>query len=125
MRDRKIQKFTDLITWQKAHSLPLRVYSSIDQFPKYERYGLSSQLSRAVTSVTSNIAEGFGRHSFAEKIRFYRIAKGSLYETANQIIIARDVQYISSDDSKKILDSINEVSKLLQGLINKTEELKR
>jgi len=67
----KILVFTDLLVWQKAHELVLEIYKLTNTFPKSEIFGLTSQLRRASVSITSNIAEGFGRHSFAEKIQFY------------------------------------------------------
>ncbi len=119
MDNKKINDFTDLIVWQKAHELVMMIYKLTDAFPKKEVYSLTSQLRRAVVSITSNIAEGFGRRGSKEKSQFYYVAKGSLTELKNQLIISRDVGYLS--DGKFILaeSKLTGVSRLLQGLINK------
>ena len=75
---KQIKEFTDLIVWQKGHKLVLTVYLVTKKFPREELFGLSSQMRRAGVSITSNIAEGFGRKGFKEKIQFYYLAKGSL-----------------------------------------------
>ncbi len=117
---KKIQFFTDLDTWQEAHKLVIMIYKITKDFPKEEVYGLVSQLRRAAVSVTSNIAEGFSRQSYADKIRFYFMAQGSVTEIQNQLIVARDVGYISN----KIFDEIFHQSiiahKLLNGIIKKS-----
>lgn len=76
----KIQSFTDLIAWQKTHQFIIDLYKVFGTFPKEEIYGLTSQMKRAVISISSNIAEGFSRKSAKEKIQFYYIALGSLTE---------------------------------------------
>ena len=77
----KIERFEQLVAWQKAHALVLEVYRISKQFPDDERFGIISQLRRAAVSVPANIAEGFKRRSKPEKCRFYNIAEGSLEET--------------------------------------------
>jgi four helix bundle protein len=93
-------------------------------FPKDEMFGLSMQIKRAAVSVTSNIAEGFGRKSFQEKIRFYTISRGSLLEIMNQIIIARDLKFIPDSIAKDILYKIENNSMLINGLIRSTNKMK-
>jgi len=119
-----IRDFTDLLVWQKAHNLVVRIYKMVANFPSVEKYGLSDQLRRASVSITSNIAEGFGRQGNKEKIQFFYLAMGSLTEVRNQIYIARDVGYLHSDN---LLDSLLmemiEVQKMLYGLI-KVQKLK-
>lgn len=92
----KIKSFTDLHAWQEGHCLVFDAYSITKEFPRDEKFGLTSQLRRAAVSVTSNIAEGFSRSSYQDKTRFYSIALGSLTEVQNQLLAARDVEYISS-----------------------------
>src|SRR3989344_224377 len=87
---KKIQSFTDLEVWRESHKLVLMVYKFTKNFPKNELFGLTSQLRRAVVSITSNIAEGFSRFSYKEKIQFYSIAFGSLTEVQNQLLISKD-----------------------------------
>ena len=90
-----IKSFTDLIVWQKEHALVLEIYKITSFFPKEELYGLTSQIKRAIISVTSNIAEGFVRHSKKEKVQFYYVSLGSITEVQNHLIIARDLHFIT------------------------------
>lgn len=118
---KKIKEFTDLIAWQEAHRLVLKVYEVTKKFPKEELFSLTSQIRRSVVSVSSNTAEGFGRQSYKEKLQFYYIAQGSLIETKNQIFVARDVGYISNETSTEVVLQIEQTHRLLQGLITKTK----
>ena len=117
----KIREFTDLKVWQEGHKLVLIIYKLTKEFPKEERYSLIDQLRRCVISITSNIAEGFGRHSYKEKIQFYYQSQGSLTELKNQIYIARDVGYITYEQFDQIIKQADQVHKLLQGLITKSK----
>ena len=117
MQKQKIQQFTDLIVWQKAHGVVLSVYQLTKKFPAEEVFGLSAQLRRAAVSITSNIAEGFGRMSAKEKVHFYLFAYGSLLEIINQLIIAKDLKYLSVDTFSKLFESSMEIHKMLNGLI--------
>lgn len=117
----KIKVFTDLHSWQEAHKLVLLVYSTTKAFPKEELFGLVSQMRRAAISITSNIAEGFGRRGYKEKIQFYYLAQGSLTELKNQIIIAKDIGYLLHEDSHKLINQANISHQLLQGLITKSK----
>jgi len=121
MDKRKTISFNDLIVWQEGHKLVLLIYKTTGNFPKDEIYGLTNQLRRASVSITSNIAEGFCRKSFKEKIQFYYVSLGSLSEVNSQIIIARDLGYISSDVFNSIDLQIISVGKLLNGLISKSK----
>src|SRR3989344_4782302 len=97
----KIKNFTDLRAWQEGHGLVLNVYQLTSKFPKDELFALTSQLRRAATSITSNIAEGFSRHSYKEKVNFYHISLGSTTEVENQLIISKDIGYISETEFQK------------------------
>jgi four helix bundle protein len=119
-----IKSFTDLFAWQKGHELVLAIYTLVKQFPDDEKYALSSQIRRAAVSITSNIAEGFSRQSYADKKHFYVMAHGSLTEVQNQLLIARDTSMIAEVDFSPIAKLAVEVHKLLSGLIKKTEELR-
>jgi len=112
-----IKSFTDLIAWQEGHKLVLMIYKIIEQFPNQEKFGLSSQISRAAVSVTSNIAEGFSRKSNKEKIQFYHNSLGSLTELQNQLLIAKDIKYINPEQFKEIANQSVQVHKLVNGLI--------
>ncbi len=119
----KIEEFTDLVAWQEGHKLVLMIYKLTKTFPKEETYSLVDQLRRAVVSITSNIAEGFGRQGYKEKVQFYYLAKGSLVEVKNQIFIAKDLEYISNDTFDSTFQQLNTTQKLLQGLIKSTKRL--
>lgn len=113
----KITAFTDLNAWKEGHNLVLMVYKLINSFPPEEKFALAGQMRRCVVSITSNIAEGFSRQTKKEKLQFYSIAKGSLTELQNQLIIARDVKYISELIFKEIAEKTSVVGRLLTGLI--------
>lgn len=115
----KIKSFTDLKAWQEGHRLVLLVYNVTKKFPREETYSLVDQMRRAAVSVTSNIAEGFGRHGYKEKVQFYYLAQGSLTELKNQIFIARDIGYLASADFTELEEKANFSHRLLQGLITK------
>ena len=87
----KIRSFTDLNTWKEAHKLVLAIYKATNTFPREELYSLSDQMKRCSISVSSNVAEGFSRQTKKEKIQFYHMAKGSLTELQNQLLVSRDV----------------------------------
>lgn len=117
----KIKDFKDLITWEESHKLVLMVYKTTKNFPKDEIFGLTSQMRRASVSITSNIAEGFGRQGMKEKIQFYYLSQGSLIELKNQIEISKDVGYINESNYKELLEQADLAHKLLQGLTTKTK----
>lgn len=118
----KIESFTDLVTWQTGHELVLAVYKITDGFPPEERLGLTSQIRRAAVSITSNVAEGFTRSTAAEMARFYVIALGSLTELQNQLLIARDVMYITDEQFTSVAERTVNVQKLLHGLVRAVKQ---
>ncbi len=118
---KKIKNFTDLYAWQQGHALVLLIYRYTKKFPKEEIYALTSQIHRAAISVTSNIAEGFGRQTCKEKIQFYYLSQGSLTEVKNQLIISRDVGYVDQDAFLELMAQADVAHQLLQGLITKTK----
>lgn len=113
----KIRSFTDLIAWQKTHQFVLKIYQIVSFFPKEELYGLSSQLKRAVISISSNIAEGFSRKTNKDKVQFYYIALGSLTEVQNLLLIGRDLKLINKEDFEELASFSIEISKLINSLI--------
>ncbi len=121
MNNLKIKTFTDLKTWQEGHKLVIMIYKTTKMFPKEETYSITDQMRRAATSVTSNVAEGFGRQYYKEKIQFYYLAQGSLTELKNQIIIAKDVEYLSEKDFLSLVEQANFTHQLLQGLLKKSK----
>ena len=119
----KIEEFTDLKVWQEGHKLVLLIYKITKNFPREETYSLTDQIRRAAISITSNISEGFGRQTYKEKTQFYYLAKGSLTEVKNQIIIARDLKYISGSDYVSVIQQTEVVQRLLHGFIRSTKSL--
>ncbi|MBI5135100.1 four helix bundle protein [Candidatus Uhrbacteria bacterium] len=116
-----IRSFTDLHAWQKGHKIVIDIYSQTKKFPKEEMFGLTNQLRRAIVSFTSNIAEGFSRNSYKEKLQFYYMAIGSLTEVQNQLLIARDVGYMTQDEFNQIANKTIEAAKITQGPIKSTK----
>lgn len=116
----KIREFTDLFAWQKGHALIIHIYTLTKRFPENERFGLTSQIQRAAVSVTSNIAEGFGRKNGKEKAQFYRISHGSLTEVKSLSLVLRDIKLISSEEYTELAKHISETQALLLGLIKAT-----
>jgi len=94
----------------------LSVYKATKSFPKEEMFCLTSQIRRAVISISSNIAEGFSRNSVKDKCKFYTIALGSLTELQNQLLIGRDLKYLAENDFQNVAQQTVRVSKLISGL---------
>lgn len=113
----KITSFTQLTAWQKGHALVLGVYKASESFPTSEQFGLTSQLRRAAVSITSNLAEGFSRQTLADKRHFYSMALGSSTEVQSQLLVARDLEFMSKDVFRPLADLSIEVNKLINGLI--------
>lgn len=118
----RIKEFTDLKAWQESHRLVLLVYKVSKLFPKEELYSLVDQMKRASISVTSNIAEGFGRQGYKEKIQFYYLAQGSLVELKNQLIISFDVGYVSQKNYDELRLQADTAHMILQGLIKSSKK---
>ena len=118
------RSFEQLVVWQRGHELVLSIYNVTKKFPREEIFSLTDQLRRAASSVTANIAEGFGKISTRDKLRFYNMAQGSLSETLNHLILARDLDYITEEESRLLNDKARLVSIMLnrycQALIRNT-----
>ena len=113
----QITTFNDIVAWQRAHKLVLHVYKLTNHFPPSEKYALSSQLRRAVVSIASNIVEGFKRRSVKDSLHFYNVAEASLEEVKYQLLIAKDLKYISEKQYMDIENTFNEAGKTLYGWI--------
>lgn len=116
-----VNHFTDLEAWKICHKLVLLIYILTKSFPVQERFGIVDQLRRAASSVTANIAEGWGRYHFPDKIRFYHQARGSLMEVQNFLILAQDIKYITSKDYQEGMDLSEQGARLINGLIRSAE----
>jgi four helix bundle protein len=104
--------------WQEAMKFVVQVYRTTAQFPRHELYGLSNQLRRAAVSIPSNVAEGKGHRSDCEFGNYLLHARGSLLEVQTQIMIAKELQYISGEESQRILASADAIGRSLNSLIN-------
>jgi four helix bundle protein len=121
VRSREDMKdFRDLLVWQRSHQLTLDVYQATKVFPKEERYGMTSQLRRAASSVSANLAEGCGRSAGGGDFgRFVQIAMGSASELEYFLLLARDLGLLIPDDYARLGPEVVEVKKMLAGLISK------
>ena len=114
MRDYK--KF---LVWEKSHQLTLDVYRITISFPKDETFGLISQMKRSSSSIPTNIAEGCGRNSEKDFCRFLYIAFGSANELEYQLLLSTDLKFIDIESGQKLLFQVEEIKKMLNGLITK------
>ncbi len=121
--EKKIRNFYDLKVWQDAHEIVLEIYKITKTFPKEEQFGLISQMRRAASSITANIAEGFGRYYYKEKTKFYQQARASAVELQDHLLLSKDLTYLSKDLSDDIFEKIIVVLRELNGLINATRKL--
>ncbi|MEI7512918.1 MAG: four helix bundle protein [Candidatus Uhrbacteria bacterium] len=110
-----IRDFKDLLVWQKSMSLVKKIYVLLDALPSKEEFGLKAQLRRSSVSIPSNIAEGSKRGTRKDYLHFVRTANGSLAEVETQLLIAKDLYQI---ETQEILTDLNEVSKMMNGLIS-------
>ena len=107
----------DLVVWQRAMSLVSDVYKATKTFPREETFGLTSQMRRAAISIPSTIAEGFGRLHLRERENFLSISLGSACELETQLILSKDLGYISLDEVEQLMIDIQSIIKMLTGLI--------
>jgi four helix bundle protein len=115
-----VKDFRDLLVWQRSHRLTLDVYQATRPFPKEERYGMTSQIRRAASSVAANLAEGCGRSAGGGDFgRFVQIAMGSASELEYFLLLARDLGLLAPDDHARLAAATVEVKKMLAGLISK------
>jgi four helix bundle protein len=113
---KKIEKFEDLIAWQKARRLTRQVYRATNKGEFARDYGLKDQIRRAAVSSMSNMAEGFERGGLVEFQRFLAIAKGSCAELRTQLYVALDVGYLDSNSFDSLMAQAVEVGKIIGGL---------
>lgn len=109
----KTFSFEKLNVWQKARKLSFTIYKATKLFPDDERFGLISQMRRCAISISSNIAEGTGRHSAKDKARFTEIAYGSALELLNQAILSNDLKFLADENYNIIKSNISEITAML------------
>lgn len=111
----KIQTFTQLDAWTHSHKLVLAVFEHFKRMPQYD--SLRTQAERSALSITSNIAEGFGRQTLQDKKHFYIMARGSGYELLNQLIVAKDTGRLKEEEYNELAQLSLHSTRLLHGLI--------
>lgn len=119
-----MKTFRELIVWQKSMKLVTKIYELTKEFPKEENFGLTSQMRRSAVSLPSNIAEGYGRDSLKEFIRFLNIAISSLFELQTQIEISRDLRYLNEKKYNALHESSREVERMMSSLIRRLKSKK-
>lgn len=112
-----MRKFQDLQIWHRSHALTLEIYRATKSFPKEEIYGLTSQMRPSSSSIPTNIAEGCGRNSNADFARFLTISMGSASELEYQLILSRDLDYISLADFDHLFDDLTEIRKMINNFL--------
>lgn len=114
-----MRNFRNLSVWEKSHNLTLAIYKTTATFPKEELYGLTSQMRRSASSVPSNIAEGCGRSTQLQLAHFLNIASGSSSELEYQILLAKDLRFISEQIFKEQTSQVIEIKRMLTSLHQK------
>lgn len=114
-----MQNYKELKVWDKSHQLTLKVYKMTARFPKEELYSMTSQSRRCVSSIPANIAEGRGKNSQKDLGNFLNIALGSANETEYFLLLARDLNFLHSEEHDQLNDNVNEIKAMLISLINK------
>lgn len=116
-----IRKFTDLEIWQLAKEIVRKIYKLLNTFPKDEKFGVVAQGKDAAVSIAANIAEGFGRYHFKDKIKFNYNARGSLEETRSHLLVSDSVGFINDQNRllhKEILLDLDKLAAKLNSFIN-------
>lgn len=116
--------FEDINAWKKAHQSAITIYKLTNETELKRDYGLKDQMRRAAVSVTSNIAEGHERGSKNQFVYFLNVSRGSCAELRSQLILSRDLGYISFEACEKLKTDLIEVSKMIMGLIKYLQSLK-
>lgn len=117
-----MHNYKELTVWQKSVEIAISVYKDTRNYPKYELYGLTSQIRRSAISISSNIAEGAGRNSDKDFSRFLNISYGSSFELETQLIISKELNYLDDTSFNKLNDDLSEIQKMLYSFIKKLSE---
>jgi len=116
-----MKNFRDLQVWCKAHELTVAVYRRTAAFPREETFGLTRQIRRCSSSIGANIAEGCGRRGNGELHRFFQIAAGPVSALENHLVLARDLEFLRSEEYDQFIARVVELRKMLAGLIAKVD----
>ncbi len=107
-----MHNFKELKIWNRAMDMVVEVYKTTEKFPSEEKYGITSQIRRSAVSVPSNVAEGAGKNSDKDFVRFLSIAQGSSYELQTQLILSQRLGFINKDNCDAIVNDISEIQKM-------------
>jgi|SRR3989339_74964 len=116
-----IRTFKDLKVWKKSYDLAVEVYKATKLFPSEEKFGITSQIRRAVVGISSNIAEGYARGYLKQYIQFLYVAYSSGAELETQLMLAKDFGYLTKERFDGLMERYYEVERMLKGLINSLE----
>jgi four helix bundle protein len=116
-----LKNFKELKVWQKSYKLCLKVYKITKKFPKTEVYSFTSQMRRAALSIPCNIAEGYGRKTTPDYLRFLYMSYGSICELETQTLLAGDLKYIETESLSELQSDLGEVERMLKALIKSIE----
>lgn len=118
-------KLSELESWKSARQLRIAIFDLVKSFPADEKFRLKDQIIRSSRSIPANIAEGYGRFHYQENIQFCRIARGSLYETLEHLMCAKDEGYITAEQFQDLNDQILECLKILNGYVQYLKKAKK
>lgn len=114
--------FRKILVWQKSIFLVTKIYKATSNFPKEEMFGLTSQIRRSSVSIPSNIAEGAGRESTKDFLRFLYISMGSIFEMQTQLEIAKNITYIKEEEFNNLYEDSREIERMLVSFIKKLKD---
>ena len=117
--ERIMRDFRQYEVWRKAISFTTEIYKLTEMFPSSEKFGLTNQLQRATVSIASNIAEGASRASERDFTHFLEMSLGSSFEVETQLLISKNLNYISDGKYLNVMDELNILQKQLNNFINK------
>ena len=123
-----MHNFKELVVWQESHAFVLEIYTTTRKFPKEEVFGITNQLRRASVSIEANIAEGAGRSTPNDFMRFIDMSNGSSFEVETLLLLCKDLAYLSEEENEQLLHKLDEIQKMLyklrEHLLQKTKEKK-
>jgi|AntRauTorcE11898_2_1112593.scaffolds.fasta_scaffold54366_2 four helix bundle protein len=120
----KVKRYSELIAWQKSKKLAVLAYGMTNNFPKAEKFGITSQIRRAAVSISANIAEGYGRNTVKDYVRFLYISQGSLFELETLFAISSDLGFVNKRQFEKIEEDMREAESILSALIRSLNKIK-
>ncbi len=113
----KSNHFYDLEIWKEANDLCIEIYKITKDFPKNEQFGITDQIRRAASSVGANIAEGFGRYHYKDKIKFYYNSRGSVCEIQNFLFLSQELKYVNKKTAREIFVKYENLNKRINQFI--------